>query len=248
MAFKSVWGVGGLALMTVAASVSAQDSANRTIERMGRPVYVAPMLNFTIDDSDRATKNGYGASFGIGTRVLPWLAAEVHASYTRFNDEDEVFTGINTNSRSYSANVLAFPFRGGFRNLFVLAGAGYNDVSSHPETVGNTLQLRSYDSTVYDLGVGMLSGFRLFGNPASMRLETKYRFDDHGIDTLGTGRSSDFGDVVISAGLMIPLFYSPRHPRRPLLNQKSCQRWPRQIPTATAYPMTATNAPTHRLA
>lgn len=194
---------------------AAQPLQPSALEEMGRPLYIAPMASFIIDDSDRATKNGYGASLALGTRVLPWLAVEGYAAYARFNDADDQFEGVNTNGNAYGANALVFPFSGGLKNLFGLVGAAYNDVRRHPFTVGGNTTFADYDSEIYEAGVGYLASFRLFGNPAAMRIETKYRYDDHGIDTLGAGGTDDFGDVVISTGLMVPLFYQEPPPPPP---------------------------------
>lgn len=207
--------LGAAVLCAAPFMAAAQPLQPSALEEMGRPLYIAPMASFIIDDSDRATKNGYGASLALGTRVLPWLAVEGYAAYARFNDADDQFEGVNTNGNAYGANALVFPFSGGLKNLFGLVGAAYNDVRRHPFTVGGNTTFADYDSEIYEAGVGYLASFRLFGNPAAMRIETKYRYDDHGIDTLGAGGTDDFGDVVISTGLMVPLFYQEPPPPPP---------------------------------
>jgi OOP family OmpA-OmpF porin len=193
-------------------SAQADDPAARRIEAIGRPVYVAPMISFTIDDSARRTKVGYGGTLALGTRVTSFAAIEAMAYYTKFNDDNDLFVGARTEATGYGGNLLLFPLSGSLRDLFLIAGAAYNDVRKHPVTVGGSVSLADYDSTVYDLGLGYLGAFDLFGNPASLRFEAKYRVDDHGQENLGDGSDDQFGDVVLSAGFMFPLFYSPPPP------------------------------------
>lgn len=203
------------AVTALPAWAQVDENPPKLIETMGRPVYLAPMISFTVDDSARATKVGYGGTLALGTRVTSFLAVEAQAYYTRFNDADDAFRNANTHVNGFGANLLLFPLSGGFRNSFLLAGASYNDVRNHPDTVGGTRQLTDYNSTVYDLGLGQLSQFTLFGNPAAGRIEARYRLDQHDIPTLGEGGDDTFGDVVLSAGLMFPLFYQPPPPPPP---------------------------------
>ncbi|MES0875017.1 OmpA family protein [Sinimarinibacterium thermocellulolyticum] len=202
------------AAMLATGSVAAQvdETPPRRIENMGRPVYVAPLLSFTVDDSARRTKVGYGGTLALGTRLLSFAAVEALAYYTKFNDEDDIFVGARTEATGYGGNLLLFPLPGAMRDVFLLAGAAYNDVRNHPLTVDGVVGLADYDSTVYDLGLGYLGAFDLFGNPAALRVEAKYRLDDHGEPDLGDGSDDRFGDVVLSAGFMFPLFYRPPPP------------------------------------
>jgi OmpA-OmpF porin, OOP family len=201
------------ALLTAGTAHAQSEAPTRVIENMGRPVYVAPMISFTVDDSARKTKVGYGGTLALGTRLFSFAAIEAQAYYSKFNDEGDVFEGARTEATGYGGNLLLFPLPGALRNLFVLAGASYNDVRKHPFTSGNTVGLADYDSTVYDAGLGYLANFALFGNPAALRIEARYRLDEH--DTPGMGDGSEakrFADGVISAGVMFPLFYSPPPP------------------------------------
>ncbi len=199
-------------LATGAAGAQSDDATPRRIENMGRPVYVAPMISFTVDDSARRTKVGYGGTLALGTRVLSFAAVEAMAYYTKFNDENDIYVGARTEATGYGGNLLLFPLPGAMRDVFLLAGAAYNDVRQHPYTAGGAVGLADYDSTVYDLGLGYLGAFDLFGNPAALRFEARYRLDDHGEEGLGDGSDDQFGDVVLSAGFMFPLFYSPPPP------------------------------------
>jgi OmpA-OmpF porin, OOP family len=203
------------ALLTAGGAHAQSDTPARVIENMGRPVYVAPMISFTVDDSARKTKVGYGGTLALGTRLFSFAAIEAQAYYTKFNDEGEVFEGARTEATGYGGNLLLFPLPGALRNLFLLAGASYNDVRKHPFTTGNTVGLADYDSTVYDAGLGYLANFALFGNPAALRIEARYRLDEHDEPGLGDGSEDKFADGVISAGVMFPLFYSPPPPPPP---------------------------------
>lgn len=208
-------GVAAIALLASGvAGAQSTDSPPRLIENMGRPVYVAPMMSFTIDDSARKTKMGYGGTLALGTRLFSFAAIEAQGYYTKFNDEGDIFEDANTNVSGYGGNLLLFPLPGAFRNVFLLAGASYNDVRSHPFTsTGGAVSLVDYDSTVFDAGLGYLTQFVLFKNPAALRFEARYRLDQHDTPGLGDGTSDQFDDVVLSAGFMFPLFY--REPKAP---------------------------------
>lgn len=207
------------ALGTVAVSTAWAQPADtprpKLIENMARPVYLAPMLSFTLDDRARETKLGYGGTLALGTRITSFLTVEAQATYGRFNDEGEQFEGVNTTLTGYGANLLLFPLGGSFRNSFLLLGAAYNEGRDHPGTLGGQRQLLDYESEVYDLGLGHLSQFTLFGNPAAGRVEARYRVDAHDEPTLGAGGEDRFEDVVLSVGLMFPLFYQPPPPPPP---------------------------------
>lgn len=200
-------------LLTAGVAHAQSETAPRVIENMGRPVYIAPMISFTVDDSARSTKVGYGGTLALGTRLFSFAAIEAQAYYTKFNDEGELFVGAPTEITGYGGNLLLFPLPGTLRNLFLLAGASYNEAREHPFTAGSTVRLADYESTVYDAGLGYLVNFALFGNPAALRLEARYRLDEH--DTPGMGDGSEdkrFADAVLSAGAMVPLFYAPPPP------------------------------------
>jgi OmpA-OmpF porin, OOP family len=203
------------ALSALPAWAQVDENPPRLIETMGRPIYLAPMISFTIDDSARDTKVGYGGTLALGTRVTSFLAVEAQAYYTRFNDEGDVFRNANTHVNGYGANLLLFPLSGGWRNSFLLLGSSYNEARNHPATVGANRTLRDYESVVYDVGLGQLSQFTLFGNPAAGRVEARYRLDQHDEAGLGDGSDDQFGDVVLSVGLMMPLFYQPPPPPPP---------------------------------
>lgn len=203
------------ALSALPAWAQADENPPRLIETMGRPVYLAPMISFTVDDSARDTKVGYGGTLALGTRVTSFLAVEAQAYYTRFNDDGDAFRNANTHVNGYGANLLLFPLSGGWRNSFLLLGSSYNEARNHPATVGANRTLRDYESVVYDVGIGQLSQFTLFGNPAAGRVEARYRIDQHDEPGLGDGSDDQFGDVVLSVGLMMPLFYQPPPPPPP---------------------------------
>ncbi|WP_052378495.1 OmpA family protein [Polycyclovorans algicola] len=207
-------GITLIALMGAATMASAQSGGNASeIEKWGRPVYVAPMATFTLDDHDRATRNGYGASLAVGTRLFSWLAVEGYGAYTGYTDDSKLTGDASTKALSVGANLLAFPLSGNFKNAYVLAGAGYHDVKDQPSaTGGGTFAFQDYDSPIYDLGIGILYGLEMFNTPYALRFETKYRYDDHGDRSLGIDNPSKFEELAISAGVMIPLFYTEPTP------------------------------------
>lgn len=137
MQIQKCLGITLVALMGAATMVSAQSDSNASeIEKWGRLVYVAPMATFTLDDHDRATRNGYGASLAVGTRLFSWLAVEGYGAYTGYTDDSKLTGDASTKALSVGANLLAFPLSGNFKNAYVLAGAGYHDVKDQPSATG----------------------------------------------------------------------------------------------------------------
>ncbi|HEX4870970.1 MAG TPA: OmpA family protein [Nevskiaceae bacterium] len=190
-------------------ALMAQDGTSaKLINDAGRPIYLSPMLSFTIDDSARATKNGVGGQFSVGARVFSFLAVEGSAYYTHFNDQANTTVGSPTEVVGYGGNLLIFPFPEDWalRNLYAVIG-GYS--AEGKNQVAANGGLIDYDSSVFDAGLGYLTAFQLGGNPAALRLEARFREDAHDEPLAGQGGTDSFEDAVLNVGLLFPLFYTP---------------------------------------
>ncbi|MDD3763333.1 MAG: OmpA family protein [Nevskiales bacterium] len=184
----------------------AADDAS-TFQEVSRAIYVAPMLTLTIPDDSRENEKGIGGTLSIGTRLTDFLAIEATGYYNKLNDEADLVPNSPTEMVGYGGNLLLFPFSGGLSNVFGIVGAQKLDVTEHPAIDGASNPiLVDYDSTVYEAGVGVLSAINLFGNPAAVRFEIRYRLDPHDQTDLGTGGEDQFSDGIINLGLMVPLF------------------------------------------
>lgn len=209
-----VRGIAVASLMASGASL-AQDTPPSIIEQIGRPLYVAPMLSLTVPDGARETKLGTGGTFAIGTRLTDHLAIEAVAQYSKMNDDADFTTGAETELTGYGGNLLWFPFGESWANVFAILGAQSTEAKEHPGVAVGTPVLLDYDSTSYDAGIGALSQINLFGAPAAIRFELRYRLDDHGEPGIGDGEEEKFSDGIINLGLMVPLFYQEPAPPPP---------------------------------
>jgi OOP family OmpA-OmpF porin len=160
--------------------------------------YVTPSLSWVFTDSGRQTDDGQALSFAAGKRWGEIFALEGFAQYNRFDHEQGSGTadlfGLGVNS-------LIFPTPK--TPAYLLLGAGYGDVGSHPG--GH----ESYGALLLNVGGGYWwKPFDLFFKGVSLRTEATYRLDAHNDRRTGTtvanGRK-DFGDILLSIGFNIPI-------------------------------------------
>lgn len=178
-------------------ATAPESGGNAWTDLQGR-IYVTPSLSWVIADSGRQTDDGQALSLAVGR---PWgevFALEAFAQYNRFDHEQGSGT---TKLLGLGVNSLFFPTKK--VPAYLLLGAGYGDVSSHP---GGD---RNYGTLLLNVGGGYWwKPFDLLFKGVSLRTEAVYRLDAHNDRRTGTtvanGRK-DFGDIVLSVGLNIPI-------------------------------------------
>lgn len=160
--------------------------------------YVTPSLSWVFADSGRQTDDGQALTFAVGRRLGETFALEGFAQYNRFDHEQGSGTadliGLGVNSLIFPTHKAA---------AYLLLGAGYGDVRSHP---GGD---EGYGALLLNVGGGYWwKPFDLLFKGISLRTEAVYRLDAHNDRRTGTtvanGRK-DFGDILFTVGLNIPI-------------------------------------------
>lgn len=160
--------------------------------------YVTPALSWVFADDGRRTDDGPGVSLAVGHPFGDVFTLEGFAQFNQFDHKSGSDTaeliGVGVNS-------LVFPTRKA--PAYLLLGAGYGDVSSHP---GGE---ESYGTLLLNVGVGYWwKPFDLFFKGMSLRTETVWRIDAHNDSRTGSpgynGRKA-FDDILLNVGLNIPI-------------------------------------------
>lgn len=200
---KSIMLGGAMAALSV--SAAAQDPAPAAAEsdrnawtEMGERYYLTPSLSWVFADSGRETDDGQALSLAFGRRWLDVFALEAVLQYTRFDHEQG---SDSADLIGLGVNGLFFPTKR--IPAYLLLGAGYGEVSSHP---GGD---EDYGAFLLNVGGGYWwQPFDLFFKGLSLRTEAAYRLDAHNDrrtgNTIDNGRKA-FGDLALTVGLNIPL-------------------------------------------
>lgn len=200
-----------VALFSVAAAAQETAAADTDVNAwtgLGDRYYLSPSLSWVFADSGRETDDGQAVGLAVGRRWSNVFALEAFVQYSRFDHEQgsdsaDLF-GLGVNS-------LFFPTRK--VPAYLLLGAGYGDVQSHP---GGD---ESYGALLLNLGGGYWwRPFDLLFKGMSLRTEAVCRLDAHNDrrtgSTVDNGRKA-FGDVLFNVGLNIPLGTVPEPPPPP---------------------------------
>lgn len=178
-------------------ATAPESSGNAWTALQGR-YYVTPSLSWVIADSGRQADDGQALTLAVGRPFGEVFALEAFAQYNRFDHEEGSGTtdliGLGVNSLFFPTNKVP---------AYLLVGAGYGDVSSHP---GGD---KSYGSLLLNVGGGYWwKPFDFLFKGVSLRTEAVYRLDAHNDRRTGAdvnnGRK-DFGDILLSLGLNIPI-------------------------------------------
>lgn len=168
---------------------------SRAVTAIAERFYVSPMFAYTKSDSSRQVSNSKSWAISLGKQLGPKFSAELHTYHSEF-DPDRGSGWID--QEGYGLAGLVFPLAGA-PNLFALGG----------------LQLvkdqRLSSAFGADVGLGYLLGPVAVLNHASLRAEVRMRntFADK---AEGPESASDFNELVLNLGLLIPLGSAPRLP------------------------------------
>jgi OOP family OmpA-OmpF porin len=184
------------------AIASAQDADRR--------FYVSPMFSYVLESGDRAVQRGLGGQLFIGKKVTNSLNIEVGGYYVGakadggFGDERATFYALGGGVMLFPANSLPW--------LFIDLDAYSNWGRKTP---GQATWAGDYRSTVFDAGGGLQIPLGFDGNGfmpdgTSVRVEARYRYDQHGEPMMGKNLKEDAYDVALNVGLLIPLSHTPK--------------------------------------
>lgn len=158
----------------------------------GRPWYISGMFSYTDSDSDRGTDGGLGGILSVGKKVTWGLTLELTGFYSAM---DAKSGGGTAKLNGYGASALFFPSKT-LPNAYGIVSLMQGRTSDLPGPRG------SYDSTVFDVGLGYLQPLTTH---LLLRLEARYRTDDKGSEPTGPkGKDSNFAEGVYNIGLLVP--------------------------------------------
>lgn len=167
-------------------------------------IYVAPLVNYTISDSERLVDDALGGTLLVGKPLNQRLNLELAGFLAEADPEDG---GDSAELTGFGANLLFFPNRGS-NPLFGMLSVSQGNYEMHPGTGGPF----EYDSTLIDVGVGGL--WPVWGQRAWLRGQAAYRYDAHSEQLAGEGQRDGFYEPVFALGLQIALGAAPAAPTR----------------------------------
>lgn len=168
---------------------SAQESGG------DRRFYVSPMFSYVFKDQVRATDDGMGGALAIGKKFTDGLNLELIGFYDQAdpstgNGDAAKFTGGGLGAMIFPIDSMPW--------LYGLLSLYYGESQDSPAGAG----VKDYSSTIFDSGLGAL--VPLFSS-LSLRVEGRYRFDEHNQTDLGTGGDDKSFDGAVNVGLFLPL-------------------------------------------
>ncbi|MGQ0622954.1 MAG: OmpA family protein [Panacagrimonas sp.] len=181
------------------AAPAGGEAGSHALQALQDRYYVSPSVFWAFADSGRDTDGGYGASLAVGRRFTPELVLEAAVQYNRLDHQQG---NGNADLIGLGVNGLFFPNK--TLPAYLLVGAAYGDVSSHP---GGE---KSYGTALLSVGGGWWwQPFDLgFLKGVSLRTDAMWRLDAHNDrrtgDTERNGRKA-FQDILVGVGLTIPV-------------------------------------------
>lgn len=219
----------GLALAACLFSVAAtaQDDAaaaakpeNAFADIAGR-WYVSPMYSFTGADKGRQVDDANGGLLAIGKQVNPYLNFELYGFQSVYgakaDGKDGKLTGLGFAAYGSPWARSTDGMGRWLGGAYGLIGVGGRKAKDFPERFG--LYNQNRDGYIVDAGLGYL--LRLpFIRFASLRLEARYRLDFvtrpfASVDYDEENDEPNFEELVLSAGLLIPIGAPPAPPAPP---------------------------------
>ena len=217
--------VAGMALAAClfSAGAKAQEPSTVTPDNafadIAKRWYVSPMYSYTRADKGRVVDDADGGALAIGKQVNPYLNFELYGFQSNYGaksggGKDGKLTGVGF-------EVMGSPFAqrsDGLGNwlggAYALIGVGGRKAKDLPERFG--LYDQNRDGYVIDGGLGYLLPIP-FIHFASLRLEARYRLDlatapFKSVDYDEENDEPNFEELVLSAGLLIPIGAKPVPP------------------------------------
>jgi len=169
--------------------------------------YLTPSATFVLADKDRLAKNGWGGGLAVGKAVHPRWDLELRGMYEELGAQTGGPGKYKNWSGSFDAHWYFIP-RDSLRSWqpdtvqpYLIAGIGLiNDKVSGSLTTPSG----STTSFMWNAGIGFAWPFSSWGRLTG---DVRYRWDDN---RGGYGDGSNFGDVLFTVGLQIPLGAPPR--------------------------------------
>ena len=156
--------------------------------------YVSPMFSYVIKDDHRGVKNGIGGQLAFGKKLTWGLDAELIGYYDRAKGDFFNNSG-SANFYGVGAGLNIAPLKD-LHWIYAVLSVYRGFSNNNPGVV------KSYQSTVFDSGLGLR--FPVFPGGTALRIEGRYRYDQHGQLSLGKGGRDSAYDVAINVGLLIP--------------------------------------------
>jgi OOP family OmpA-OmpF porin len=209
------------ALMLASPMLATAQTMDETLPSFDNRWYVAPFATYTWADEDRGTDDGFGYGFAVGKPINEWLNIELRATYSNLATEDvsdltdeEVIDEFNRLVRrgyrgtgDFEVGDIGvdglFFFNRGTVQPFLLGGLGMinDDFSCDLTTENAVFGCKSGNgwSFMAEAGAGVLVPINDY---VAFRIDARYRYDDNSESLRG---ESDFGDILMTAGVSIPL-------------------------------------------
>jgi OOP family OmpA-OmpF porin len=164
--------------------------------------YLTPFGTYTITDDDRLAKDGWGGGLAVGRPIHPNWNLEVRGTFERLSGAVSgqgkyQNWGVSLDAHWYflGRQGLRFWQPTSVQPYLILGAGAFKDDPEFRDSAW---------SFMANGGLGILWPFSSWGRFVA---DVRYRWDDN-YDRLGNGKN--FDDVVISAGLQIPLGPPPR--------------------------------------
>lgn len=189
-----------LSLAGAVGAACAPAYADTTAPSEAPSVYVAPMIQYSLQDNDPQIKDNYGYQAGIGVNLPKSWALEGDFSRGQFDIKGTYGTRrldaytIDAIKKFFPADIMEKVFI----NPYVLAGGGeMNDKTDYPGYYHDT-----YHTFTAEAGIGLLTGLgRQDGSTrVQLRTEAKYRMEFASPDTFGV---RDPSGLVLGLGVQM---------------------------------------------
>jgi OOP family OmpA-OmpF porin len=178
-------------LLAAAAPVQASEVSMRP--------YIGESLMYTFADDKRQSDNGIGGMIGGGIPLNRLFNIELDGGYSHFNHDDSI---VGSNPwKQFLAKVDGqfFFSRDPAFSPYIGVGAGYD--KEVETSIG-------HDAAFFaDAGAGAIHYFKLFNTDFGVRGDVRYRWANVDKAKFPGGKADNFGEPVLSLGVVIPLAF-----------------------------------------
>ncbi len=202
--------ISALTAMVLAAplAANAQDAYQPTPSFDNR-WYIAPFATYTWASNRRDVDDGFGGGLGVGKPINEWLNLELRATYTELSnnfsvgvwDDYDNYREVRVNGKNKIFDLgldALFFFSRGRVQPYLLLGVGAIEDKFSASAQGYSLSERGW-SFMAEAGAGIQVPIADY---LSFRADVRYRYD---ANSAGMLDENAFGDVIATAGIVIPL-------------------------------------------
>jgi OOP family OmpA-OmpF porin len=191
-----------LVALTITGLMPVAHATDQTQKVVDKRFYVAPFGTYMRSAGARGTTDGWGGGLGFGKMLNEHFNVELRGFFIRAQGYTDPLAGTNSGSWNFTGGTVDaqyYFFRKAFSPYTVLALGGMNTSVPGGSAAG----------FIGQLGVGFT--YEVMSN-FLVRSDVRYQYNNNSGTSLRPYTSSDFNDMLVNVGFVVPFGPKPKAP------------------------------------